>query len=122
VIGPPERKFPLAINGLLSPHGLGMHPNPGTYTRVRYRLAGKYKRFTSSVALNDSTGRCQSPLTFQVLGDGRLLWESAPVQKSRSKQDFSINVCGVQVLDLRVVAQDQSGAGHSIWFEPHVLK
>src|SRR5262249_43757388 len=121
--GAPDEKKPIAVNGTPSPHGLGTHPSQKTlFTSLKYKLGGTAKQFKSAVALNDSTQGCGGPVTFQLLGDGRVLWTSAPTKGPRRAQDFNVNVVAVQVLELRVTAEESAGGAHAVWIEPHLLR
>jgi hypothetical protein len=59
-----------------------------------------------------------TPLTFQVKGDGRTLWESDPVQEFDKPQWLDIDVSGVDVLHLKVVCPGFCGYARAVWLDP----
>jgi hypothetical protein len=72
----------IRVNGKEAPNGLSMCPDSNTYACAKYRLGRTAATFRASAALNDSAGaagappgvgRIPTPLTFQVLGDGKVL-------------------------------------------------
>jgi hypothetical protein len=117
-----ERNNTIAVNGVKYPLGLGMHPNPSSSSQVKFLLRGlKARRFTSSVAVNDTIEKgSESPLTFTVLGDGKPLWTSKPVQRRGTAQECSVNVSGIDVLELRVHCPGGNGGAHAVWLDPCV--
>jgi hypothetical protein len=118
----PERK-PIEINGVPSPKGLGMHPpdSPGA-TYVRYRLGKQAAIFKAMVALNDTATIVNSQAVFEVYGDGKRLWQSAPVKKGARAQECSVVMNGVDVLELRVSSQGSNLGLHTVWLEPRLLQ
>src|SRR5262249_49651760 len=55
-------KDPIKVGGVLSPHGLGMHPpNSPEYAAAKYRLGKEAELFKATVAINDNTDWCFSP-------------------------------------------------------------
>jgi hypothetical protein len=120
----------IRANGKESPNGLSMCPDSDTYARVKYRLGKTAKTFLTSVALNDSAGgagrppgegRIPTPLTFQVLGDGKVLWKSKPVDIARNVQECRVDVSGVEVLELRIVCPGSGVNAQAVWLEPRLL-
>ena len=62
-----------------------------------------------------------SPVMFRVLGDGRELWKSAPLQKQGKSTPLSVDVRGVRELRLETSCGDQDGRCHATWFLPRLL-
>ena len=112
----------IASRGVLSSKGLGMHPPPNNAAQVSYRLDKQFRTFKATVALNDTSGGSYSPLRFVVLGDGRKLWESNPVQKRGDDQECTVNVKGIDTIELLVTCSGGSGGAHAVWIEPRLLK
>jgi len=112
----------ITVNGKNHPLGLGMHPNRGSGSQVRFPLRGlKARLFTASVAVNDTAAHgSQSPLTFAVLGDEKLLWESKPVQMPHKVQKLSVNVAGIDTLELRVHCPGPHGEAHAVCVDPFI--
>jgi NPCBM/NEW2 domain len=110
----------ITVAGKVAPKGIYIHPPPRGESRVCYRLDGKYARFESQGGISGTSGGCDSPLTFEVWGDGRILWKSPPI-RSGSTQRCSVSVEGVQELKLRVDCQDGNGWAHAAWADPCVI-
>jgi hypothetical protein len=120
----------IRVNGKECPNGLSMHALSNTHASVKYKLRKTAHKFTASVALNDSAGGPGQPpgvgkiptaLTFEVLGDGKSLWKSKPVDAARKVQECKIDVRGVEVLELRVNCPGSYVNAQAVWLEPHVL-
>jgi RNA polymerase sigma factor (sigma-70 family) len=120
----------ILVNHELSPNGLSMHAESNTYAAAKYTLKKAARTFLASVALNDSAGgagrapgvgRIPTPLTFQVYGDGKVLWNSTPVDLARRVQACEVDVTGVDVLELRVDCPGSGVNAQAVWIEPRVL-
>ncbi len=112
----------IRVNGERSPKGLWTHPPSKGYSTVKYRLAGlDAQAFAARVALNDTVKVAASPLTFEVLGDDQVLWSSKPVQAAGQTQDCSVNVHGIQVLELRVLCPGLQISAHAVWLDPYLV-
>ena len=94
----------VAVNGIKFRKGLWTHPTDRGSASVKYRLAGlDATAFVTKVAINDSTlPTIPTLLTFQVLGDGEILWTSTPTRQKGQMQECQISVKDVRVLELRV--------------------
>jgi hypothetical protein len=112
----------LIVGGKYSPNGIGLHGINGGVSFVRYKLPGAFRTFNASVGLNATVGRSATPLTFAVVGDGRVLWESRPIQTVEDVQDVSVDVAGVRVIELRVKCPGDYTNAHGTWREPHVVR
>jgi WD40 repeat protein len=125
---PPNSR--ILVNKKQSPNGISMCPSSQKYASAKYSLKGSATSFVGTVALNDSAGgagkppgigNIPTPLTFQILGDGSLIWKSKPVDQARDPQDFSVNVTDVDVLELRVDCPGSYVNAQAVWVEPYVL-
>jgi hypothetical protein len=112
----------IVVNGQYSPNGISMVPAANSFSSVKFQLAGKARLLVSHVAVNDSVERSATPLVFEVLGDGRSLWRSPPVQQSKAPQECRVDIKGVNVLELRVNCAGVNDAAHAVWVEPRVLR
>jgi serine/threonine protein kinase len=116
----------VSINGKISPHGIFMHPPPppfdGEPVSISYALERKYRRFTAEVSINDGPDVSDTPCTFRVFGDGKMLWESKPVTSQADTQKCTIAVEGVDVLRIEVVCPGKTRGAHAVWVEPQVAK
>jgi serine/threonine protein kinase len=123
--GPRGELLGVEVEGKRSPHGLFMHPPPpdkGETTRLGFHLGKQYRTFHAQVSLNDGPPESETPLTFLVHGDGRLLWQSREVRSQAQTQTCSVSVQGVDVLTLEVVCPGDPRGGHAVWIEPYVLR
>lgn len=123
---PPFKDFAHArINQQELPHSILMHPIPrpeGGFARQVYRLNGKYTTFHADVTLNDGPFRSESPLTFTVIGDGKRLWQSAPVSSQADRQSCTVSVKDVQVLTIQVECPGAPRGAHAVWIDPGLVK
>jgi hypothetical protein len=115
----------IIVNGVLAKKGLSMHGTPRTFSFARYQLDGKYTSFHSAAAANDSIrerpgGMAGSPMTFSVVGDGRELWKSQPIQRPGDSQPCTVDVTGVRQLEVRASCDGWEGAAHAVWVDPYV--
>ena len=111
----------IVVKGAAVANGLSMHAIPKGTARAVYRLGKKYRVFKATVALNDSAPSSESPLTFMVKGDGRVLWKSTPLQKGGQVLSCAVPIEGVDRLELEVHCPGGLGNGHSVWIDPEVL-
>jgi|GEM_PF-1811514 hypothetical protein len=120
-IGNPEigRFF---VNKQAFPNGLGMHPPNSGFARLRYKLTSSYKTFNAGVALMDDSSIIASDITFWVLGDGKVLWKSAPFRKQGDVQYCSVNIRNVKRLEVRTHAAGSHIAAYAVWLDPYLSK
>jgi hypothetical protein len=74
------------------------------------------------VSLNDGPGESETPLTFTVRGDGKVLWTSRPVRTQADAQECSVPVEGVDLLTIEVQCPGPPRGAHAVWVEPHVVR
>jgi hypothetical protein len=120
-----EKFAGVEVEGKRSPNGLFMHPPPpelGETTRLGYLLGKQYRTFQARVSLNDGPHEAETPVTFLVHGDGRLLWRSQAVRSRSEAQTCSVSVQGVDVLILEVECPGDPRGAHAVWIEPHVVR
>jgi len=105
-------------------HALSTHPPAHGAATVSYQLDGKYRSFSTIVAILESTDSVEprSPLRFRVLGDGRLLWSNeTPLQHKGQMQRCNVSIEGANRLTLEVVCLGPDNQGcRAIWIDPHV--
>jgi hypothetical protein len=113
----------VVLDGRKSPHGLGMFQREnGGGTKVRYALGKNAQRFQALVAFNDFGGAGHlGPITFRVLGDGKVLWESEAVQFRHEPQECSVDVRRMEELELEVQVGGFGNGSPAVWFEPCLL-
>lgn len=113
------------IDGRVIPHSILMHPDVRTYANVSFQLDGKSSVFRATVGTpkHDPTlGDPASPLTFEVLADGKSVWKSEPVTKVATFQTCAIRVEKVKTLTLRVHCENEHGGAHAAWLAPFVAE
>jgi hypothetical protein len=107
---------PLSIGGRKFAHGVGTH----AVGEFALDLHGTARRFSAWVGVDDAA---QPPgsVTFQVLGDGKVLWESGVMRAGAPAQEVGVDLQGVQRLALRVGdAGDGNGMDHADWAEASI--
>jgi predicted Zn finger-like uncharacterized protein len=105
-----------------SPKGLGMHPTVVRPVRVRYALGKQAAKFVAAVALNEYPTPCPGMVTFEVLGDNKVLWTSKPIQARGDIQECKVDVAKISILELRVTVTGTEWNAHAVWLEPRLLK
>ncbi|MFI6759901.1 NPCBM/NEW2 domain-containing protein [Micromonospora sp. NPDC050417] len=100
---------PISVVGQVYPTGIGV-ASPST---IRYYTGGKCRQLTGLVGIDDAVrnvGPEGATATFQVVGDGRVLFDSAVVGRDDPRQ-FDVDLTGVRVLDL--VVGDAGDGGYN---------
>jgi NPCBM/NEW2 domain len=121
VLGDPKDSA-IAIGAKKYPKGLGMHPTLNRTVRVRYALGKQAAKFVAAVALNEYPTPAPGKVTFEVLGDNKVLWTSKPIQARGDVQECKVNVSTVSILELRVTVSGTEWNAHAVWLDPRVLK
>jgi len=102
-------------------HALVTHPRSNMTASVSYELDGRYDSFSSTIGIADITETgSRSPLAFRVVGDGKELWKSRPVQKLADNETFSVSVKGVRELVLEISCAGDNYKAVAVWFEPRL--
>jgi hypothetical protein len=116
--------FPLFVRGVRAEHMIVMCPPVNNYSRVTFALDRAYEQFISEavIALRArGQEEPRSPLTFEVLGDGRSLWKSNALTKKGQGQECKIGIKGVRVLELRVYCPGSNHWAQAGWNEPKLV-
>lgn len=66
-----------------------------------FQLNGNAKRFIAAVGLDDEANK-ETPVTFYVIGDGKILFESGEMSVGDSAKNIDLNVKGIKRLGLLV--------------------
>lgn len=117
-------------------HALSLYPPSNDAAFVTYSLKGEYRVFRATAAVletsPDSTRRLKgdpffmggpaSPLTFKVLGDGKLLWESRAMRKCGQAQTCEVAIDGVNLLELQVSCPSNNYYSWAAWIDPLLEK
>jgi hypothetical protein len=120
---PKGPKTPVKVKDMAYHKALYMHPVNGEFARTCYALGKKAKSLQGKVALNDTLLKGKEcAVSFMILGDDKVLWKSEPFTKTGILQEFSIDVSGVDVLELRVVPAEWTAWGSdAVWLDPSVV-
>lgn len=110
---------PLAIAGRSFARGLGTHAN----SEIVFELDGDYTNFTAWVGVDDFLkNHPESPkasVVFQVLADGKKLFDSGVMRIGDAARQVSVSVADAQELRLVVTdAGDGISCDHADWAEP----
>ncbi|MGE3807617.1 MAG: protein kinase, partial [Gemmataceae bacterium] len=130
---PPDR----ANDGVYVQHryfekGILTHPAPEPFpdrpltSGLTYDIAQRFRKLGGMVSVKDMPlgAGSRAPITFSIFGDGKLLWESRPVQFQRDSQQFDVDVAGVKLLKILAstpVGSQPHGA-FAVWVEPYLTK
>ncbi|GHF34983.1 putative delta-60 repeat protein [Deinococcus metalli] len=105
----------LTIGGQTFAKGLGVHAD----STVKYALNAQCSAFTASVGIDDEVGTL-GRATFQVLGDGKVLYTSPELTGADTAKAVSVNVSGVRELTLNVLKGANTYYDHSDWADAKV--
>jgi serine/threonine-protein kinase len=111
----------IIVKGVISKKGLStLAPSVGAAS-VCYHLNRQYSTFKSGVALHDGGWFSGSKITFTVMGDGKVLWQSKKIgAHDEYPQDCSVSVAGVDVLELQVTCTSSNNGVWPVWLDPRV--
>jgi S1-C subfamily serine protease len=109
------------FNGAKAPKAISMAPPSGGYSTVKYRLDKKSSFFKSTIGLHESERASATPLTFEVLGDGKSLWKSKAIKAQKETDECLVDVSTVDVLELRVHCPGSLDSARAIWVNPELL-
>jgi alpha-galactosidase len=105
------RETALAIGGRKFEHGVGTHAVSALYLD----LAGGTERFTASVGVDDAANGAGT-VVFQVLADGRKLFDSGVMKPGQAAKTLSVDLRGVKSALLLVTdAGDGINYDHADW-------
>jgi hypothetical protein len=109
----------LSIAGRRYPWGIGVHAD----SELTFDLNGRYQEFRSAIGIDTRMGD-RGSVRFQVLGDGKPLYESPVVKGSDpAPREVTAPVAGVRRLTLKVVQADQLDLGAAAnWGSARVVR
>ncbi len=121
------RDRPMLIKGTRCPHSIYMHPPRDSFATAAFRLDKSYQRLKTEAAipsLEDYSrqGNPVTPLTFEVLGDGKSLWKSGELQTKEATESCDVSIKGVESLELRVYCPGADNWAIAAWIEPKLFK
>lgn len=100
----------MSIGGVTYEDGLGVHAP----SKVRLYLGGGCTSFASSVGVDDE--KAGGSVAFEIVGDGKRLAGTEVLKRGQPAQQLSVQLAGVQVLDLVVTdGGDGVDSDHADW-------
>ena len=120
-----ETDSKIILEGKESPNGIFCHPKTNGISSLKYDIADMgFKSFQSNVGIADLRKYGpHTPCTFEVYGDGKLLWKSEPVRIwGKAQECKNLNINGVRELELRVRCPGDASFAMAVWCEPRLLK
>jgi hypothetical protein len=126
----------VTFHGKKPEHALSVHPPRKGVSYVAYVLKGEYRTLRATAVIMEVNpaeaarvasepffmGGPASPLTFRVIGDGKVLWESRPLQKCGDSHRCNVSVEDVNLLELEVSCPGLNSYCWAAWIEPAVGK
>ena len=110
----------LSFKGKTLLHGLWAHPPANNSSSHRaYQLDKGFRTLHGDVGVMTG-GSPATPLTFRIVGDGKVLWQSKPLQQADVAIPFRVNVAKVTKLELYVDCPGSCGIAWAIWVDPMV--
>jgi hypothetical protein len=94
----------LRLGGSTYDKGLGVH----AHCRLTYSLGGAFRRFEALVGLDDLEGR-KGSVRIKVLGDGKVLTEEPPAERTHADGPARIRVSVEGVKELTLEVESASG-------------
>lgn len=113
--------FTLKTDSGSIPQCVFLHAPARGSSQVSYPLAAKWSALQTSVGIpnpNQGGAKISSPVTFEILGDGKVLWKSEPVTEFDAIQTTQVRVTGVKTLTLRTSCPAHNGWAQAHWLEP----
>lgn len=105
----------LTIGGQTFLKGLGVHAD----SDVRFALNGQCASFSASVGIDDEVGPL-GRVSFQVIGDGAVLFDSGELGGTDAARAVTVGTAGVRELQLRVLGGADGYYDHADWADAKV--
>jgi len=109
------------VQGKEYPHALSMHPPAKGISYAAYQLDGKCLELNGAAAIWDNWPS-KAIVTFNVIGDGKLLWKSRPLQGAGAGQSFRVSLRGVKALKLVVECPGNNTNATAVWLMPAITR
>lgn len=114
-------EHPIKVQERLFPYGISACPPDSLKEscRVSFVPGGEFRRLRGGCGLNDYFAEPWGRIAFSVWGDGKKLWESAPLGSGTRSAVFDVDVSKVKVLTLETkVVEGSHLHGHAVWLDP----
>jgi len=99
----------LRVKGRAYAFGIGSHAN----SSITYRLDGRFQKLHTHVGLDDESA-CGDGAQWFIRGDQKELWKS-PTLTAMMVDSTTVNVSGVQVLELEINRLQNNFCDHADW-------
>jgi NPCBM/NEW2 domain len=110
---------PIAYKGKSSPHNLWAGPpESNSSSHLAYQLDSGFRTMHGDVGICGANQVAFTPITFRIVGDGKTLWTSTPVQKSEISISFRVSVSKVKKLELFVDCPGIYNFAWALWLDP----
>jgi hypothetical protein len=110
---------PIPYKGKSSPHMLWAGPPmDNSSSHLAYHLDGRFRTMHGDVGICGVSQIAATPIIFRVVGDGKTLWLSKPLQKSEVSISFRVNVTNVKKLELFVDCPGIYNFAWALWIDP----
>ncbi len=116
-----DAEHPIKVQERVFPYGISACPPDSLKEawRVSFAPGGEFRRLRGGCALNDYTSPPWGKICFSIWGDGKKLWESAPLGAGNRSAVFDVDVGKVKVLTLETKVVEGSHLHcHAVWLDP----
>src|SRR6185437_2141216 len=113
--GRTDNRDELKVDGKLSPKGLFAPPASKGFSSVAYLVNKKALTFIADVGLAEWPSPSRTPLTFELWGDGGLLWRSKQIAGQQDTDHCEAFIGKVQTLELRVLCPGSNLGAKAVW-------
>ena len=111
----------LRFKGKFSSHNVWGHPPMDNSSSHRaYLLDGSFKILKGDVGIGAAKPPPGNPIVFRVVGDGRTLWQSRPLQLPGVSVPFQIAVTKIKKLELFVDCRGSHHSEWALWIDPRL--
>lgn len=110
------------IQGTRKHHSIWTRTNlPNPPASAEYVLDQKYSYLSGSVGIDDSgqADRTRVSTSFQIIGDGQVLWSSESLREPGKSQRFEVDVSQVNSLKI-LTDSDQNPSHYAVWIDPYL--
>jgi hypothetical protein len=108
---------PIKVNGKEYHFGLGTHPGGPSGAQVTFEIAREVDSLQTEVAISESSPGAASPVIFEVIGDGLVLWKSKEIRNGVVEK-CKVSLKGVRQLELRASCTGDITGCHAVWLDP----
>lgn len=105
-----------ALGGQRIDDSIHMHPWENKPALAALRLGNKFESINGKSGIdNDVPSAAAMPVTFSLIGDRKVHWQSKPLQKSGEFEEFDVKIPKVNVLTLMVQTGGANQNAHARW-------